>query len=69
MQKEVNCVGGFLKIMEKYCYTEKEVGMEQFFMLATQPASVLESAMEGNRTYELCETKFRNTLEQEKDHF
>jgi len=25
---EVNCVGGFLKVMEKYCFTEKEVGME-----------------------------------------
>lgn len=32
-------------------------------MLATQPASVLESAMEGNRTYEIFESKFRNTLE------
>lgn len=25
--------------------------------------------MEGNRTYEICEAKFRNTLEQEKDTF
>lgn len=56
-------------IMEKYCYTQKEVSMEQFFSLKTQPATVLEAAMEGNRTYEICETKFRNTLSSEKESF
>lgn len=66
---ESNCVGGFLQLMEAYCYTEKEVSMEQYFMLTTQPASVMEAAMEGNRSYEICETKFRNTLEHEKDSF
>lgn len=66
---ESSCVGGFLQLMEAYCYTEKEVSMEQYFMLITQPASVMEAAMEGNRSYEICETKFRNTLEHEKDSF
>ncbi|KAL4494234.1 hypothetical protein ABPG73_018753, partial [Tetrahymena malaccensis] len=66
---EVNCVGEFLKILEKYCFSQKEVSTEQFFLLKVQPATVLEAAMEGNRTYEIYESKFRNNLEIEKDGF
>lgn len=66
---EISHVGEFLDIMEKYCYTFKEVSMEQFFSLNTQPANVLEAEMEGSHTYEIYEAKFRNSLESEKDNF
>ncbi len=69
MGTEVNAVHEFLMIMEDYCYSFSDEGVQHFWLLKEQPLVIKSAILKGRDNVSKSEERLKFKLERDKLDF